>query len=117
MKKRSLELQRKKQLHIRLTDGEFQDLENQSKLKNVSLAKFCRDGLLYEKNKKAKVKPVLTNLSTENYIKELNQLSKIGNNINQLAYRANRKEPISSLLNELVEQVTEFKKWRKQQIK
>lgn len=107
---------RNKKIHIRLNDDELKQIERQAKLKRKTTAKYIRDSLLYEENQKARVKPVLTNLATENYVKELNQLAKIGNNINQLAYRANRKEPVSSLLLELVEQVTEFKRWRKNQI-
>lgn len=107
---------RTKKIQIRLNDDELKQIEEQAKLKRKTTAKYIRDSLLYEENQKAKVKPVLTNLATENYVKELNQLAKIGNNINQLAYRANRQEPITSLLLEMIEQVTEFKKWRKNQI-
>lgn len=107
---------RTKKIQIRLDENELKQIEEQAKLKRKTTAKYIRDSLLYEENHKAKVKPVLTNLASENYVKELNQLAKIGNNINQLAYRANRQEPVSSLLLELVEQVTEFKKWRKNQI-
>lgn len=108
---------RTKRLQVRLNDDELKQIEEQAKLKRKTTAKYIRDSLLYEDNNKAKVKAVLTNLATENYIKELNQLAKIGNNINQLAYRANKKEPITSLLLEMIEQVTEFKKWRAKQIK
>lgn len=109
---------RTKRLQVRLNDDELKQIEEQAKLKRKTTAKYIRDSLLYEdNNNKAKVKAVLTNLATENYIKELNQLAKIGNNINQLAYRANKKEPITSLLLEMIEQVTEFKKWRAKQIK
>lgn len=108
---------RTKRLQVRLNEDELKQIEEQANLKRKTTAKYIRDSLLYEDNNKAKVKAVLTNLATENYIKELNQLSKIGNNINQLAYRANKKEPITSLLNELIDQVTEFKRWRAKQIK
>lgn len=108
---------RAKRLQIRLNDIELKQIEEQAKFKRKTTAKYIRDSLLYEDKKTSKVKAVLTSLATENYIKELNQLAKIGNNINQLAYRANKKEPMTSLLNELVEQVTEFKRWRAKQIK
>lgn len=108
---------RNKKIQIRLDENELKQIEEQAKLKRKPTAKYIRDILLYEENQKAKVKPVLTNLASENYVKELNQLAKIGNNINQLVYRANRQEPITSLLNELVDQVTEFKRWRAKQIK
>ena len=108
---------RTKRLQIRLNDEELKQIEEQAKLKRKTTAKYIRDSLLYEDNNKTKAKAVLTNLATENYIKELNQLAKIGNNINQLAYRSNKKEPITSLLLEMIEQVTEFKKWRSKQNK
>ena len=107
---------RTKRIQVRLNDDELLKIEEQAKLKRKTTAKYIRDSLLYEDNNKAKVKAVLTNLATENYIKELNQLAKIGNNINQLAYRANKKEPIASLLIELINEVTEFKRWRAKQI-
>lgn len=108
---------RTKRIQVRLNDDELKQIEEQAKLKRKTTAKYIRDSLLYEDNNKAKVKAVLTNLATENYIKELNQLARIGNNINQLAYRANKKEPIASLLIELINEVTEFKRWRAKQIK
>ena len=108
---------RTKRQEIKLNDKELKQIEEQAKLNKKTKAKYIRDKLLYENNQIAKTKPVLTNLATENYIKECNQLARIGNNINQLAYRANRYEPVSSLLNELAEEIKAFKNWRARQIK
>lgn len=102
---------------LKLNDSELKQIEEQAKLNKKTKAKYIRDRLLYENNQITKSKPVLTNLATENYIKECNQLARIGNNLNQLAYRANKDEPVSSLLNELTEEIKAFKAWRASQIK
>ncbi len=102
---------------IRFNDKELNQIEEQAKLQRKTNSKYIRDALLYDYSYIEKVKPVLTSLATENYIKELNQLARIGNNLNQLAYRANRQEPASSLINELIEEVKSFKIWRARQIK
>ena len=100
-----------------MNDKELNQIEEQAKLQRKTNSKYIRDALLYDYSYIEKVKPVLTSLATENYIKELNQLARIGNNLNQLAYRANRQEPASSLINELIEEVKSFKIWRARQIK
>ena len=74
---------RDRQLHIRLDEDEFNKLEEQAKLKRTSTAKYCRDILLYEKNQIAKTNNI-------EHIKLLNELHKIGVNLNQLAHRANK---------------------------
>lgn len=101
---------------IKLNNKELEQIEEQAKLNKKTKAKYIRDKLLYENYDIAKLKPVLTNLATENYVKECNQLSRIGNNINQLAYRANRNETILSILDELAEELKTFKAWRCRQI-
>lgn len=99
---------RGKQLHIRLDEDEFNKLEEQAKLVRSSTAKFCRDKLLYEKSHKAKN-------TTSNQIELLNQLNKIGVNLNQLAYRANKNESLSSLVNEFLANLQAFKTLKKSQ--
>lgn len=99
---------RNKQLHIRLDEDEFGKLEEQAKLSRTSTAKYCRDKLLYEKSHKAKS-------TISNQIELLNQLNKIGVNLNQLAYRANKNESLNSLVNEFLANLQAFKTLKKQQ--
>ena len=99
---------RGKQLHIRLDEDEFNKLEEKAKLARSSTAKFCRDKLLYEKSHKAKS-------TTSNQIELLNQLNKIGVNLNQLAHRANKNESLNSLVNEFLENLQAFKTLEKSQ--
>lgn len=99
---------RGKQLHIRLDEDEFNKLEEQAKLGRTSTAKFCRDKLLYEKSHKAKS-------TTINQIELLNQLNKIGVNLNQLAHRANKGETFSILVDEFIENLKAFKTLKKSQ--
>lgn len=99
---------RNKSLHIRVSDEELTQLEKQAVLSRASTAKFCRDKLLYEKFHKAKS-------TTSNQIELLNQLNKIGVNLNQLAHRANKNESLNSLVNEFLENLQAFKTLKKSQ--
>ena len=99
---------RGKQLHIRLDEDEFNKLETQAVLRRTSTAKFCRDKLLYEKSHKAKS-------TTSNQIELLNQLNKIGVNLNQIAHRANKNESLNSLVSEFLENLQAFKTLKKSQ--
>lgn len=74
---------RNKQLHIRLDEDEFKQLEDKATSARSSTAKYCRDALLYGKLHKANIKE-----QTE----LLNQLNKIGVNLNQIAHRINKGE-------------------------
>lgn len=95
---------RNKQLHIRLDEDEFKQLEDKAKLKRTSTAKYCRDALLYEKVHKANIKE-----QTE----LLNQLNKIGVNLNQIAHRINSGELF--IVQEFQELLQSFKTLKKQQ--
>lgn len=99
---------RNKSLHIRVSDEELTQLEKQAVLSRTSTAKYCRDKLLYGKSHKAKA-------TTLNQIELLNQLNKIGVNLNQLAHRANKNESLNSLINEFLENLKAFKTLKKQQ--
>lgn len=99
---------RNKSLHIRVSDDELTQLEKQAVLSRTSTAKFCRDKLLYEKSHKAKS-------TTTNQVELLNQLNKIGVNLNQLAHRANKNESLNSLVNEFLENLQAFKTLKKSQ--
>lgn len=99
---------RGKQLHIRLDEDEFNKLEEQAKLKRTSVAKFCRDTLLYGNNQIAKTNNI-------EHIKLLNELHKIGVNLNQLAHRANRGEVLSNLVDDFIENFKAFKALKKSQ--
>jgi len=68
-------------LHIRLNEDELKALEEKASLSSNSVAKYCRDSLLYEKKIKANV---------SQYTELLNQLNKIGVNLNQIAHRINK---------------------------
>lgn len=74
---------RDRQLHIRVSDEELKQLEDKATSQRTSTAKYCRDALLYEKVHKANIKE-----QTE----LLNQLNKIGVNLNQIAHRINKGE-------------------------
>lgn len=74
---------RDRQLHIRVSDEELKQLEDKATSQRCSTAKYCRDKLLYEKCHKANIKQQ-TQL--------LNELNKIGVNLNQIAHRINRGE-------------------------
>ena len=95
---------RNKQLHIRLDEDELKQLEDKAKSKRTSTAKYCRDALLYEKVHKANIKE-----QTE----LLNQLNKIGVNLNQIAHRINKGELF--IVQEFIELLQAFKTLRKQQ--
>lgn len=95
---------RNKQLHIRLDEDEFKQLEDKAKSKRTSTAKYCRDALLYEKIHKANIKE-----QTE----LLNQLNKIGVNLNQIAHRINSGELF--IVQEFQELLQSFKTLKKQQ--
>lgn len=99
---------RNKSLHIRVSDDELIKLEEQAKLKRSSTAKYCRDKLLYEKSHKAKS-------TTTNQVELLNQLNKIGVNLNQIAHRANKNESLNSLVSEFLENLKSFKALKKSQ--
>ncbi len=95
---------RNKQLHIRLDEDEFKQLEDKAKLKRTSTAKYCRDALLYEKSHKANIKE-----QTE----LLNELNKIGVNLNQIAYRINKGELF--IVEEFIDLLNSFKTLKKSQ--
>lgn len=99
---------RNKQLHIRLDKDEFNKLEEQAKLKRTSVAKFCRDTLLYEKNHIAKTNNI-------EHIKLLNELHKIGVNLNQIAHRANKGEVLANLVDDFIDNFKAFKALKKSQ--
>lgn len=99
---------RNKQLHIRLDKDEFNNLEEQAKLKRTSVAKFCRDTLLYEKNHIAKTNNI-------EHIKLLNELHKIGVNLNQIAHRANKGEVLANLVDDFIDNFKAFKALKKSQ--
>ena len=95
---------RDRQLHIRVSSEELKQLEDKAKSKRTSTAKYCRDALLYEKVHKANIKE-----QTE----LLNQLNKIGVNLNQIAHRINKGEIF--IVQEFLELLQSFKTLRKQQ--
>jgi hypothetical protein len=101
------ELRRNRQ-EIRLNDKELKQLEEQAKLKRTSIAKFCRDKLLYEKKQIAKTNNI-------EHVKLLNELHKIGVNLNQLAHRANRGEVLSNLVDDFIDNFKAFKALKKSQ--
>lgn len=98
---------RDRQLHIRLDEDEFNKLEEQAKLKRTSTAKYCRDTLLYGNSQIAK-----TNID---HVKLLNELHKIGVNLNQIAHRANKGEALSNLVDDFIDNFKAFKTLKKSQ--
>ena len=99
---------RDRQLHIRLDEDEFNKLEEQAKLRRTSTAKFCRDKLLYGNIQIAKTNNI-------EHVKLLNELHKIGVNLNQLAHRANKGETLSNLVDEFLANFKAFKSLKKGQ--
>ncbi|PZP58553.1 MAG: hypothetical protein DI604_33375 [Delftia acidovorans] len=99
---------RGKQLHIRLDEDEFNKLEEQAKLKRTSVAKYCRDKLLYGNIQIAKTNNI-------EHVKLLNELHKIGVNLNQIAHRANKGEALSNLVDDFLDNFKAFKTLRKGQ--
>ncbi|WP_416820635.1 plasmid mobilization protein [Delftia tsuruhatensis] len=99
---------RGKQLHIRLDEDEFNKLEEQAKLSRTSTAKFCRDKLLYGNIQIAKTNNI-------EHVKLLNELHKIGVNLNQLAHRANRGEVLGNLVDDFIDNFKAFKTLKKSQ--
>lgn len=99
---------RDRQLHIRLDEDEFSKLEEQAKLKRTSTAKFCRDSLLYGNSQIAKTNNI-------DHVKLLNELHKIGVNLNQLAHRANRGEVLGNLVDDFIDNFKAFKALKKSQ--
>lgn len=99
---------RDRQLHIRLDEDEFHKLEEQAKLKRTSTAKYCRDSLLYGNNQIAKTNNI-------EHVKLLNELHKIGVNLNQLAHRANKGEALANLVDEFIDNFKAFKALKKSQ--
>ena len=95
---------RDRSLHIRVSSEEMKQLEDKATSQRTSTAKFCRDALLYKKVHKANIKQ-----QTE----LLNQLNKIGVNLNQIAHRINKGELF--IIEEFQEILTSFKTLKKQQ--
>lgn len=99
---------RDRQLHIRLDEDEFNKLEEQAKLKRTSTAKYCRDTLLYGNSQIAKTNNI-------DHVKLLNELHKIGVNLNQIAHRANKGEVLSNLVDDFLDNFKAFKALKKGQ--
>lgn len=99
---------RDRQLHIRLDEDEFNKLEEQAKLKRTSTAKYCRDTLLYGNNQIAKTNNI-------DHVKLLNELHRIGVNLNQIAHRVNKGEVLGNLVDEFLDNFKAFKTLRKSQ--
>ncbi|MDO9482338.1 MAG: plasmid mobilization relaxosome protein MobC [Hydrogenophaga sp.] len=105
---KELGLIRDRQLHIRLDEDEFSKLEEQAKLKRTSVAKYCRDSLLYGNSQIAKTNNI-------EHVKLLNELHKIGVNLNQLAHRANKGEALANLVDDFIDNFKAFKALKKSQ--
>ena len=71
---------RKKQILIRLSEKEYQHLIEQADLEQLNINQFVRNLIM-----DVKIKP----RPKEEWSELLRQMSAIGNNINQIAYRAN----------------------------
>ena len=71
---------RKKQILIRLSEKEYRHLTEQADLAQLNMAQFVRNLIM---GIKMKPRP------KEEWAELLRQMSAIGNNINQMAYRAN----------------------------
>ncbi|WP_088164183.1 plasmid mobilization relaxosome protein MobC [Delftia sp. K82] len=99
---------RDRQLHIRVDEDEFNKLEEQAKLKRTSTAKYCRDSLLYGNSQIAKTNNI-------EHVKLLNELHKIGVNLNQLAHRANKGEALANLVDDFLDNFKAFKSLKKGQ--
>lgn len=97
---------RDKSLHIRVSSEELKQLEDMATSQRASTAKYCRDALLYGKAHKA-------NTKQEGQTQLLNQLNKIGVNLNQIAHRINKGELF--IVEEFQELLQSFKTLKKQQ--
>lgn len=92
---------RDKKVTIRLTQDEYNKLNNETQKLNMSMSELIRHKIL---NKKVKVK---SKLSTQ-IVYELNR---IGNNLNQIAKHCNTTKTIDKLvLQQLVDIEKELKK-------
>ena len=74
---------REKQIHIRLSEKEYAHLTEQADLAQLNMAQFVRNLIMG-----VKIKP----RPKEEWAELLRQMSAIGNNINQIAYRAELHE-------------------------
>lgn len=104
---------RNKEIKVRLTDDEFEAIQNLAKSYDLPTAVFIREQALngkinFDKKEPPKIEKEL-----------LFQLAKIGNNINQIAYRLNAGFKDIDILTELsiiIDKLNDFEKnhqnWR-----
>lgn len=96
---------RNKRIHICLTDEELEHVNNLAKLSGINREQYTR--MLYSK-------VIPRPCPSKELVETLNQLRRIGNNINQIAHIANvtkniNKEYFESCHKELLEEITEIK--------
>ena len=96
---------RNKRIHICLTDEELEHVNNLTKLSGINREQYTR--MLYSK-------VIPRPCPSKELVETLNQLRRIGNNINLIAHIANvtkniNKEYFESCHKELLEEITEIK--------
>ena len=81
---------RKRQVKAWLLQKEFEILEKKAKLSGVTKSQYLRDMIIY-----GNVKDSIHNFSKADSERLVFEISKIGNNINQIAYRVNAKATVN----------------------
>jgi len=100
---------RKKRVDLKLLEDEFTILENKAKESKISKAEYLRMLIAYGGVKGSGV----TNYTSEDAKKLRYELTSIGNNVNQIAYRVNSnstasQEDIDALREEFVKLIGVF---------
>jgi hypothetical protein len=96
----------KRPTSIRLTENEIRDLDQRAARANLTRGRYIRLALLGEDAEKPHAREALHRLSHDQ-AETIRQLSRIGNNINQLARATNagtiiHKEALEEALSELI---------------
>lgn len=97
---------RNKQIHIRASEDEYAEIEILAKQHRKSIAKFLRDKALSKHQEKKYKNAEEMHLT----VALLNQIQKLGSNVNQIAYRLNTKASSTNEIDEFREALQELKR-------
>lgn len=100
---------RTKQIHIRASEEEFKEIEQQALKERKSIARYMRDKALNSNKSKTFIKNEDMFLT----VSMLNQIQKIGTNLNQIAYRLNSHSATKQDIENLKEVLQELRKLTK----
>ncbi|WP_133858815.1 plasmid mobilization relaxosome protein MobC [Comamonas sp. JUb58] len=100
---------RTKQIHIRASEEEFKEIEKKAIEQKKSIAKYLRDTALT----KHQAKKYINNENMYLTVSMLNQIQKIGTNVNQIAYKLNSHSATKQDIQDLKEVLQELRRLTK----